>query len=140
MSGWLALLARSRRNCGHAITAVLVPICSGGQRPGAVSDSRSAAANAAVHSTNVLARSDLSQDVSRLAAHARKNGELDASADPDLIGMLAVSAYLTVLIEWISDDPAPFALSEKVADTIDLLLDGVAPAGPTGPGTETPER
>jgi AcrR family transcriptional regulator len=96
--------------------------------------------NAAVHSTNVLARSDLSQDVSRLAAHARRNGELDASADPDLIGMLAVSAYLTVLIEWISTDPAPFTLSEKVAATIDLLLDGIAPAGPIGPGTETPER
>ncbi|HEX3407379.1 MAG TPA: helix-turn-helix domain-containing protein [Caulobacteraceae bacterium] len=96
--------------------------------------------NAAVHSTNVLSRSDLSQDVSRLAAHARKNGELDASADPDLIGMLAVSAYLTVLIEWISTDPAPFTLSEKVAATIDLLLDGIAPAGPIGPGTETPER
>jgi AcrR family transcriptional regulator len=96
--------------------------------------------NAAVHSTNVLTRSDLSEDVSRLAAHARKNGELDASADPGLIGMLAVSAYLTVLIEWISDDPAPFTLSEKVADAIDLLLDGIAPADPTGPGTETPER
>jgi AcrR family transcriptional regulator len=96
--------------------------------------------NAAVHSTNVLSRSDLSQDVSRLAAHARKNGELDASADPDLIGMLAVSAYLTVLIEWISTDPAPFTLSEKVAATIDLLLDGIAPADPIGPGTETPER
>jgi hypothetical protein len=78
--------------------------------------------------------------VSRLAEHARRNGELDASADPDLIGMLAVSAYLTVLIEWISDDPAPFTLSEKVAATIDLLLDGIAPAGPLGPGTETPER
>jgi AcrR family transcriptional regulator len=96
--------------------------------------------NAAVHSTNVLSRSDLSQDVSRLAAHARKNGELDASADPDLIGMLAVSAYLTVLIEWISTDPAPFTLSEKVAATIDLLLDGIAPADAVGPGTETPER
>jgi len=96
--------------------------------------------NAAVHSTNVLSRSDLSEDVSRLAAHARKNGELDASADPDLIGMLAVSAYLTVLIEWISNDPAPFTLSEKVAATIDLLLDGIAPADPIGPGTETPER
>ena len=91
--------------------------------------------NAAVHSTNVLSRSDMSEDVSRLAAHARKNGELGAKADPNLIGMLAVSAYLTVLIEWISDDPAPFTLSDKVAATIDLLLDGVAPADP-----ETPER
>jgi len=96
--------------------------------------------SAAVHSTSVLSRSDLSQDVSRLAAQARKNGELDASADPNLIGMLAVSAYLTVLIEWISEDPAPFTLSEKVAATIDLLLDGVAPAGPARPGPGTPQR
>jgi AcrR family transcriptional regulator len=92
--------------------------------------------NAAVHSTNVLTRSDLSEEVSQFAAHARKNGDVDAKADPNLIGMLAVSAYLTVLIEWISDDPAPFALSEKVATTIDLLLDGVLPAPSLDPGTE----
>jgi AcrR family transcriptional regulator len=92
--------------------------------------------DAAVHSTNVLTRSDLSEEVSRFVAHARKNGEVNARADPNLIGMLAVSAYLTVLIEWISDDPAPFALSEKVATTIDLLLDGVLPAPPLAPGTD----
>jgi AcrR family transcriptional regulator len=84
--------------------------------------------NAAVHSTNVLTRSDLSEEVSRFVAHARKTGEVDATADPDLIGMLVVSAYLTVLIAWISQDPAPFVLSEKVATTIDLLLEGVLPA------------
>jgi hypothetical protein len=44
---------------------------------------------------------------------AAKTGEVDAKADPNLIGMLVVSAYLTV------------ALSEKVATAIDLLLEGV---------------
>jgi AcrR family transcriptional regulator len=96
--------------------------------------------NAAVHSTNVLTRSDLSAEASRFAAHARKTGELDAQADPNLIGMLAVSAYLTVLIDWISADPAPFALSEKVATAIDLLLDGVLPTRSLRPGTETTGR
>jgi hypothetical protein len=42
-------------------------------------------------------------------------GDTSQVADPNLIGMLAVSAYLAVLIEWISVDPAPFTLSEKVA-------------------------
>jgi hypothetical protein len=50
---------------------------------------------------------------------------VDAGADSNLIGMLVVSAYLTVLIEWISVDPAPFALSDRVATAIDLLLEGV---------------
>jgi hypothetical protein len=81
--------------------------------------------SAAVHSTSVLTRSDLSEQVSRFVAHAGKTGEVDAKADPNLIGMLVVSAYLTVLIEWISVDPAPFTLSEKVATAIDLLLEGV---------------
>lgn len=84
--------------------------------------------NAAVHSTNLLTRSDLSQEVSRFVSHARKAGEVDAKADPDLIGMLVVSAYLTVLITWINEEPAPFVLSEKVATTIDLLLKGVLTA------------
>jgi hypothetical protein len=44
--------------------------------------------------------------------------------------MLVVPAYLTVLIEWISDDPAPFILSEKVATAIDLLLEGVLTLNP----------
>jgi hypothetical protein len=61
--------------------------------------------------------------------HARgrrcRRGEVDAGADSNLIGMLVVSAYLTVLIEWISVDPAPFALSDRVATAIDLLLEGV---------------
>lgn len=86
--------------------------------------------SAAVHSTSVLTRSDLSEQVSRFVAQARKTGEVDAKADPNLIGMLVVSAYLTVLIEWISDDPAPFILSEKVATAIDLLLEGVLTADP----------
>jgi AcrR family transcriptional regulator len=92
--------------------------------------------DAAVHSTSVLTRSDLSEHVSRFVAHARKNGEVDAKADSNLIGMLAVSAYLTVLIEWISDDPAPFILSEKVATAIDLLLEGVLTTNPHDPRTE----
>jgi AcrR family transcriptional regulator len=86
--------------------------------------------SAAVHSTSVLTRSDLSEQVSRFVAHARKTGEVDAKADPNLIAMLVVSAYLTVLIEWISDDPAPFTLSEKVATAIDLLLEGVLTTNP----------
>jgi hypothetical protein len=74
--------------------------------------------------------------VSRFVAHARKTGEVDAKADPNLIGMLVVSAYLTVLIEWISDDPAPFTLSEKVATAIDLLLEGAL----TAPNRLAPHR
>lgn len=92
--------------------------------------------DAAVHATSVLTHSDLSEQVSRFVADARKNGEVNAKADPNLIGMLAVSAYLTVLIEWISDDPAPFTLSEKVATAIDLLLEGVLTTNPHDPRTE----
>ncbi|MEK8110551.1 hypothetical protein NKG94_51915 [Micromonospora sp. M12] len=67
--------------------------------------------------------------MSRFIAHARRIGEVDAKIDPTLVGMLVVSAYLTVLIAWISDDPAPFVLSEQVAATIDLMLgDHAAPA------------
>jgi hypothetical protein len=67
---------------------------------------------------------------SRFVAHARQNGEVGPQVDPDLVGLLMVSAYLTVLIAWIGEGPAPFGLSERVAETIDLLLGGVAPAGP----------
>jgi hypothetical protein len=35
-------------------------------------------------------------ELSRFVAHARKTGEVDAKADPNLIGMLVVSAHLTV--------------------------------------------
>jgi hypothetical protein len=52
-------------------------------------------------------------------------GEDAAGTDPSLAGLLMVSRYLTVLVAWINDDPAPFKLAEKVAATVDLLLEGV---------------
>jgi AcrR family transcriptional regulator len=96
--------------------------------------------NGAVHSTNVLTKSHLAEDVSRFVTRARKTGEVDAKADPDRIGMLAVAAYLAVLIAWISDDPAPFSLTEKVATAIGLLLDGVLPRPSLGPGADERQR
>lgn len=80
---------------------------------------------AAVHSTNMLGRPELAVELSHFVAHARAVGEIDAQTDPKRVGMLLASAYFAVLTAWISEDPAPFDLTEELVASLDILLSGI---------------
>lgn len=82
--------------------------------------------SAAVHSTNVLSHPALGQELSRYVVAAQQRGETSASIDADIAGLLVATGYFAVLTEWISEDPAPFELADRLSSMVDMLLVGIA--------------
>lgn len=83
---------------------------------------------AAVHSTNVLGRPPLADEFAEYVAHARDAGELSASCDPALAGLILATSYFAVLTHWITDDPEPFDLTTELLRMVDLVVPGIVAA------------
>ncbi|GAB2627397.1 TetR family transcriptional regulator [Paractinoplanes abujensis] len=58
---------------------------------------------------------------------AQQSGEIDPAVNADRVGLTLASSYYATLTAWASEEPAPFDLSEEMAATVDLLLNGVLP-------------
>lgn len=86
--------------------------------------------SAAVHSTNVLSHPALGQELSRYVVAAQRRGETSDAIDADVAGLLLASGYFAILTEWISEDPAPFRLADRLSALVDVLLAGIASTGP----------
>lgn len=82
---------------------------------------------AAVHSTNVLGNPHLAHELARFLKRSQVAGELPASTDPELAGLLLATGYFATLTHWITEDPAPFNLNDRLQRLLELVLKGALP-------------
>jgi len=76
-------------------------------------------------------RSPLAVEFAGIVAEAQRRGEIDPAVNADRVGLILSSSYYVTLTAWASEEPAPFDLTEEMAATVDLILNGVLPR--TGP-------
>ncbi|WP_432828702.1 helix-turn-helix domain-containing protein [Dactylosporangium sp. CA-092794] len=115
----------------NVLTRYFTELCQISQTSAASRLETVALMSAAVHSINVLARSELVTEISQFVDRARARGEIAARIAPMRVGRLLVASYVAVLTAWISAEPAPFDLAEEMVATLDLQLRGIMP--PPGP-------
>jgi AcrR family transcriptional regulator len=72
-------------------------------------------------------RSPLATEFAGVIAQAQRRGEIDPAVNADRVGLLLSSSYYVILTAWASEEPAPFNLTEEMAGTVDLLLNGILP-------------
>lgn len=89
---------------------------------------------AAVHSTNVLDRPPLAQELAMFIARARDRGEVRAGVDPALAGLLLATGYFAILTDWISAEPAPFDLTARLLQMVSILYRGLGAQRSDPPG------
>jgi AcrR family transcriptional regulator len=82
---------------------------------------------AAVHTTNVLGNPALADELGSILERARDDGHLASGADPRLGGLLLATGYFATLSAWIVEEPAPFALRDRLVNVVDIVLDGLMP-------------
>jgi AcrR family transcriptional regulator len=72
-------------------------------------------------------RSPLAVEFAAIIAQAQHRGEIDPAVNADRAGLILSSSYFVILTAWASEEPAPFDLTEEMAGTVDLLLNGFLP-------------
>ncbi|MFI5934185.1 TetR/AcrR family transcriptional regulator [Actinoplanes sp. NPDC051494] len=83
--------------------------------------------------TDVWRRSPLAVEFAGIVALAQQRGEIDPAVNAARVGLLLSSSYYVILTAWAGEEPAPFDLTEEMAGTVDLILNGVLPrADPAG--------
>lgn len=80
--------------------------------------------------TNYLVDPPLARDLGRYITRAKARGEVPPEVDPDQAGLLLAAAYFVVLTNWIAAEPEPFDLTDRLVDTLSLLLPGLTAARP----------
>jgi len=84
---------------------------------------------AAVHSTNILRNPPLAEEFTGFLARAQRSGEVAASVDVALAGLMLASSYFAILTNWIDVEPAPFDLTDRLLHMLDQFLVGVVTTG-----------
>lgn len=86
--------------------------------------------NASVTSTNVFHNPQLAHELTGFVARARLTGEVRASVDPELAGLVVATTYFAILVRWVSDDVEPFDLAEKLQQAVDIICGGLLACQP----------
>lgn len=90
---------------------------------------------AAIHTTNVLGNPHLAHQMASFIARAQAAGDVRADVEPEMAGTLVATGYFAVLSQWISAEPAPFDLQDRLLQMIELLCTGVITAQADSPFT-----
>ncbi|SFB93526.1 transcriptional regulator, TetR family [Nocardioides terrae] len=84
---------------------------------------------AAAHATNILRKPPLAEEFTRFLARGQESGEVRASVDVSLAGLVLAASYFIILTNWIDDDPPPFDLTEQLLRMLDQYLVGILAPG-----------
>jgi AcrR family transcriptional regulator len=75
---------------------------------------------------NEPSRVQFKQTVIDLLAEGQRRGEVRAALDPVLAGGAIVGVYFQSIFEWCATEP-PFSLGNRLAQTLELMWDGLNP-------------
>jgi AcrR family transcriptional regulator len=72
----------------------------------------------------------LEVDLAEVVRRGQDRRELRDDTDPALVGQVLAAGYFATVLRWISEDPAPFALDQRLDELAGLILVGLLPPQP----------
>jgi len=66
-------------------------------------------------------------DLAEVVRRGQDRHELRADTDAVLVGQVLAAGYFATVLRWIGEDPAPFALDQRLAELAGLILGGLLP-------------
>ncbi|MDT0421583.1 TetR/AcrR family transcriptional regulator [Streptomyces evansiae] len=82
-----------------------------------------------VHATDIWRRSPLAAELADTVRTATPEGDLAPRLDADRLGLLLSGAYFVILVTWVSEEPAPFDITDELMAMVDTVLYGAVPDG-----------
>ena len=67
----------------------------------------------------------LDVDLALVVKRGQSSGEFRVDVNADHVGQLLTAGYFTTVLRWASQDPEPFPLSERLLESLDLILRGL---------------
>ncbi|EFG65078.1 TetR/AcrR family transcriptional regulator [Streptomyces sp. SPB074] len=93
-----------------------------------------------VHATDIWRKSPLAAELAGIVSRSTAESGVEPRVDAERLGRLLSGAYFLILITWVTEDPAPFDITDEVTKMVDTVLYGALPDGTPPDGTRAADH